>query len=258
MKPYTVLLLYPDYMNDNGDETYLAHVEATDPREAVTAARQQAVAANTDEHGCNLNDPTDMTALIVFPGHHTPALTAYDDLSTSTPNQSNTMEHEYVLATLTPYPSIYGYYPSQEAAAVRAEAANAHAKHIAETQGTPLEHYAPMLLSDYQQTERQFYLNQPLREVTEEKYHEMLEVIPPRYHGMHGGIQSFILGEHWKRPYAEQYASCDGRFFTRMVDTGDESTWITRDEITSHLAGQPQTAWQRRIEEGKRNIEPSR
>jgi hypothetical protein len=84
MHPYTVLLLYPDYLNDNGDETYLAHVEAADPREAVTAARQQATDANTTERGCSLNNPTDMAALIVFPGHHTPALTAYDEPSPPT------------------------------------------------------------------------------------------------------------------------------------------------------------------------------
>ena len=58
MHPYTVLLLYPDYLNDNGDETYLAHVEAADPREAVTAAR---LAAADSKHGRtrvgSLNDP---------------------------------------------------------------------------------------------------------------------------------------------------------------------------------------------------------
>ena len=51
MSPYTVLLLYPDYLNDNGDETYLAHVEAAGPHEAVAAARQEAVEAHTSEYG---------------------------------------------------------------------------------------------------------------------------------------------------------------------------------------------------------------
>src|SRR5271170_7738880 len=43
MKPYSVLLLYPDYANDSGTETYYAFVEALDPIEAVTLVRQQAV-----------------------------------------------------------------------------------------------------------------------------------------------------------------------------------------------------------------------
>ena len=84
MHPYTVLLLYPEYLNDNGDETYLAHVEAANPREAVTVARQEVAEAHTSEYGCSLNDPADMAALIVFPGHHTPALTAYDEPSPPT------------------------------------------------------------------------------------------------------------------------------------------------------------------------------
>ena len=66
------------------------------------------------------------------------------------------------------------------------------------------------------------------------------------------------MGEYWSKPYTNQYASCDGRFFVRPVDALDQSTWITRDEITSYLAGQPQTTWQRKVAESKRNIEPSR
>jgi hypothetical protein len=76
--------------------------------------------------------------------------------------------------------------------------------------------------------------------------------------GTHGGVMSFVMGEYWSKPYTNQYVSCDGRFFVRPVDALDQSTWITRDEITAFLAGQPQTPWQRRIEESKRNVEPSR
>jgi hypothetical protein len=165
---------------------------------------------------------------------------------------------EFVLATLAPWPSIWGHYSTAEAAAAKADEANAYWQHIAETQGTPPRSYEPMSFEDYLQAERQFYLSRPLEEITQEKYREMLEVLPPNKWHQAGGLERFLMSEHWSGPYTSQYAFCDGRYFTRMVDALDQSTWITRDEIEAHLKGQPQTAWQRRVEESKRNIEPSR
>jgi hypothetical protein len=86
----------------------------------------------------------------------------------------------------------------------------------------------------------------------------MLETVSPRYFETHGEIESFVMGEYWSKPYTNQYASCDGRYFVRTIDASDQTTWITRDEITAFLAGQPQTAWQRKVAESRQNIEPSR
>jgi hypothetical protein len=65
-KPYSVLLLYPDYANDSGTETYYAFVEATDPIEAIAVAQQEAVTAQQGMDG----DPEDFAPLLVTPGHH--------------------------------------------------------------------------------------------------------------------------------------------------------------------------------------------
>jgi hypothetical protein len=66
MQPYSVLLLYPDYVNDSGTETYYALVEAADPLAAVAEARRQAVAA---QEGIEI-DPDDFVPLLVTAGHH--------------------------------------------------------------------------------------------------------------------------------------------------------------------------------------------
>jgi hypothetical protein len=63
LKPYSVLLLYPDYANDSGTETYYAFVEAADPIDAVAIAQRQA--AGEDGH-----DPDDYAPLLVIEGHH--------------------------------------------------------------------------------------------------------------------------------------------------------------------------------------------
>ena len=64
--PYSVLLLYPDCVNDSGTETYYALVEAVDPDEAIELAQRQAAAAL---EGIEV-DPNDFVPLLVTQGHH--------------------------------------------------------------------------------------------------------------------------------------------------------------------------------------------
>lgn len=65
-KPYSVLLLYPDYANDTGYETYYAFVDAQDPIAAVAQAKRKAVAA---QDGIEI-EPDDFIPLLVTEGHH--------------------------------------------------------------------------------------------------------------------------------------------------------------------------------------------
>jgi hypothetical protein len=65
-KPYSVLLLYPDHVNDDGTETYYAWVDAPDSLAAVAEAQRQALAVN-EWHDA---DPTDFAALLVTEAHH--------------------------------------------------------------------------------------------------------------------------------------------------------------------------------------------
>jgi hypothetical protein len=65
-KPYSVLLLYPDYANDSGAETYYAFVDASDELEAVAVAQRQAVAA---QEGVEIA-PDAFAPLLVTQGHH--------------------------------------------------------------------------------------------------------------------------------------------------------------------------------------------
>jgi hypothetical protein len=65
-RPYSVLLLYPEYANDGGTETYYTFVEAPDPAAAVALARQQALAA---QEGV-IFPAADFAPLLVTEGHH--------------------------------------------------------------------------------------------------------------------------------------------------------------------------------------------
>jgi hypothetical protein len=65
-KPYSVLLLYPDYANDSGTETFYAFVQATDANAAVAHAQRQAAEA---QEGIDI-EPDDFAPLLVTQGHH--------------------------------------------------------------------------------------------------------------------------------------------------------------------------------------------
>ena len=65
-QPYSVLLLYPDYANDSGWETFYAFVEANDPLDAVALAQRNAVAA---QEGIEI-EPDDFMPLLVAQGHN--------------------------------------------------------------------------------------------------------------------------------------------------------------------------------------------
>jgi hypothetical protein len=66
-KPYSILLLYPEDVNDSGTETYYTFVEAPDAIEAVAAAKREAVAAQGEDLEY---DPDDFAPLLVIQGHH--------------------------------------------------------------------------------------------------------------------------------------------------------------------------------------------
>jgi hypothetical protein len=66
MKKYSVLLLYPECVNDSGCETYFAHVWAKTPSYAVTAAKEEAGRGNGYEPDLSAQ----FIPLLVIEGHH--------------------------------------------------------------------------------------------------------------------------------------------------------------------------------------------
>ena len=64
--PYSVLLLFPDYLNDSGTSTYYMFVNAPDPLAAVMAAQAEAAAGP----GRGPDDAEDFAPLLVLQGHH--------------------------------------------------------------------------------------------------------------------------------------------------------------------------------------------
>ena len=137
---------------------------------------------------------------------------------------------DYVLACVNP-PSIWNLFPSLETAAAAAEEANTYNVKL-EAHGAPKRDYEPMTYADYKARERAFYLSDPEHPITPEKFTEMLEVLPPEKWENHGDFETFLMSERWSGPYTHQYARRgrgeDAKYWQKMVDASDRSTWMQR------------------------------
>lgn len=69
--PYSVLLLYPDNLNDSGTETYFTHVKASSEAKAVKAAQKKAKRACTDDvtGECYCDNANDFVPLLLVAGY---------------------------------------------------------------------------------------------------------------------------------------------------------------------------------------------
>ena len=79
---------------------------------------------------------------------------------------------------------------------------------------------------EYKQKEKEYYLSMPLREITEDKFHDMLNCLPPLKWCTINGTNEFLMSEFWSGNYTDQYARKDGKFYSKLVDAYDQNTWI--------------------------------
>jgi hypothetical protein len=82
MKKYTVILLRPDYIADEGlggygQDIYIGQISAETPEEAVKEAQAEVYSCD-DAGGLEPGDPDDYALLAVFKGHHVPILWGWE------------------------------------------------------------------------------------------------------------------------------------------------------------------------------------
>lgn len=88
--------------------------------------------------------------------------------------------------------------------------------------------YKIMNYDDYVKAERLILLNKPLQEITEAKYWEMLECLPPLKWCTIGNIEMFCMSEMYTGTYTSQYAhdKKNDKYYSKLVDCYDKTTWI--------------------------------
>jgi hypothetical protein len=87
--------------------------------------------------------------------------------------------------------------------------------------------YEIMTYNEYLQLEKNHYINQPLSEITEEKFEEMLNVLPPLKWCTINNIEMFCMSEMLTGTYTSQYLhdKRTNKYYHKTVDITDQSTW---------------------------------
>jgi len=144
------------------------------------------------------------------------------------------MEAEYVVARFKPYPGIWNFYQTIEAAQIDACAINARPRIKKEIE-EGAEPYRPMTWDEYRAGQKAHYLD-PLKEILAEDWEYALNVLPPVRWEQVDGVERFMMSERICDTITASYAKFNGRYFRRNVDMADRSTWITADECRRFIA----------------------
>lgn len=82
--------------------------------------------------------------------------------------------------------------------------------------------------ADFENLEKEAILGMPMEEITEEQYNDMLDVLPPLAWVTLDGVTEFCMSEFYTSHYTNQYAKDlkTGKYYSKLVDYRDRSTWI--------------------------------
>lgn len=142
-------------------------------------------------------------------------------MTTTKPERPAILDYEYVLANVAKL-AVWNFYPTLEAAA--ADAPRAHAERFCDAV------YTAMTWADYKAAERAHYLEPEPEEITEDRFMEMLEVLPPMAWHQGYDFESFLMSEFQTGTYTRQFARRghgDGaKYYTRIVDASKRDTWM--------------------------------
>lgn len=86
--------------------------------------------------------------------------------------------------------------------------------------------YQVMTFDEYRQMKREKYLSDDLQEITQEEWDDKLDVLPPLYWCTIDGVNEFCMREMYDDTFTTQYARYNGKYYSKMVDVTDKSTWI--------------------------------
>ena len=87
--------------------------------------------------------------------------------------------------------------------------------------------YEIMTFNEFLELQRNYYLNKPLTEITEDEFHEMLNVLPPIKWCTKNNIEMFCISEMTTGSFTSQYLHdrANNKFYHKTVDILDQTTW---------------------------------
>lgn len=79
------------------------------------------------------------------------------------------------------------------------------------------------------------YLDKPATLISEERFHNMLDVLPPKNWVHTKDFERFNLIEHLTGTITEQLVRYKDKYLALYVDAADPSTWVTRDNVQAKI-----------------------
>lgn len=86
--------------------------------------------------------------------------------------------------------------------------------------------YKVMTFDKLMELKRERYLSDSVQRITEEEWNDKLDILPPLYWCTIDGVNEFCLREMYDATFTTQYARYNGKYYSKMVDSADKSTWI--------------------------------
>ena len=92
----------------------------------------------------------------------------------------------------------------------------------------PQKHCKIMTFTEFEKAEREYLLSKELKQITEDVYYDMLNVLPPIKWTTRQNVEMFCMSEMYTCTYTSQYAhdKTNNKYYSKLVDCTDESTWI--------------------------------
>ena len=88
--------------------------------------------------------------------------------------------------------------------------------------------YIIMTWDEYEESQKTYWINKPVTEITKENFHEMLNVLPPIKWCTIDNVEMFCMSEFLTGVYTSQYAhdKKNDKYYHKTVSVFDQKTWI--------------------------------
>ena len=89
--------------------------------------------------------------------------------------------------------------------------------------------FSAMTYGDFLDAQRERLLSDPMQEITKQQYDDALDILPPLGWHTRNNVEEFCSREFETGSYTMQYAYSlvQGKYYAKLVDYSDPSTWIS-------------------------------
>lgn len=97
----------------------------------------------------------------------------------------------------------------------------------------PTRNYRIGTWEEFEKAQHDYYMK-PLTEITEERFYDMLNVLPPHNWSRGERFEFFTMSERLVGSLTSMFVRLGNSYYEKVVDLRDRSTWVTIEEIMKY------------------------